>query len=270
MTNQNIFWGSNIKFLRNRKKMSQEELSLKLVISRSKLAAHESGKTINPPVEDLYRFSDFFKVSIDTLLKVNLEKLGELKLRDLEAGNDVYLAGGNIRVLAITVDKSNRENMEYVPIKAKAGYAAGHNDPEFLATLPKFSLPNLPKEGTFRMFPTVGDSMLPIPEGSDIICRYVENWTAIKPETLCIVILKANQDFVFKQVTLKEKTFLLKSLNTIYEPYEIRADEVLELWQFHSLHTTQLPENGTDMDKLMKMMLDMKREIGSIKNGRLL
>ncbi|RZJ73842.1 LexA family transcriptional regulator [Flavobacterium sp.] len=266
MENQKLFWGINIRFLRNRMKFSQEDLSLKLNISRSKLAGHESGKTTNPPVEDLYRFSEFFKMSIDTLLKVDLSKIGELKLRDLEAGNDIYISGGNIRVLAITVDKNNKENMEYVPIKAKAGYRAGFHDPEFLATLPKFHLPNLPKSGTFRMFPTVGDSMLPIPENSDIICRYVENWSDLKSKTLCIVILKNEQEFVFKQVRFLDRNFLLESLNPIYEPYEVTVDEVLEIWKFHSFHSSNLPENTGELGDLYKMMQEMKADIKSLKS----
>ncbi|RZJ64257.1 MAG: LexA family transcriptional regulator [Flavobacterium sp.] len=268
MESQKFFWGINISFLRNRMKISQSDLSLQLNISRSKLAGHESGKTTNPPIEDLYRFSEFFKMSIDTLLKVDLSRLGELKLRELEAGNDVYMAGGNIRVLAITVDKNNRENMEYVPVKAKAGYRAGFHDPEFLATLPKFNLPNLPKGGTFRMFPTMGDSMLPIPENSDIICKYVENWNDIKDKTLCIVILKGEQEFVFKQVTLNNKTFVLESLNSQYSPYEVTVDEVLEIWKFHSFHSSKLPESAGDLDGLMKMMMEMKKDLSLIRDRK--
>lgn len=245
--------------------MSQEELSAQLAISRSKLAAHESGKTTNPPVEDLYRFSDFFRISIDTLLKIDLSRMSELKLRELEAGNDVYISGGQVRVLAITVDRENRENMEYVPVKAKAGYRAGYHDPEFIASLPKFHLPNL-SGGSFRMFPTTGDSMLPIPENSDIICRYVENWNDLKPKTLCIVILKGEQEFVFKQVTLRDRTFLLESLNTAYLPYEVKAEEVLEIWQFNRFLSAELPEGSADMDMLVKMMREMKEEIKAMKS----
>ncbi|RDC55255.1 hypothetical protein DU508_16900 [Pedobacter chinensis] len=65
----------------------------------------------------------------------------------------------------------------------------------------------------------------------------------------------------------KGKIFLLQSLNPIYLPYKVNAEEVLEVWQFHSLHTTNLPEGATDMDRLMKMMQEMKAEIKSIRNG---
>ncbi|HEY3389742.1 MAG TPA: helix-turn-helix transcriptional regulator, partial [Prolixibacteraceae bacterium] len=127
---QRIFFAGNIRFLRDRKKLSQETLAARLGLTRAKLAAIEGGNTRSPQPEDYLNFSEFFKISIDSLLKIDLSKLGELKIRELEAGNDVYIRGGNLRVLAISVDKSNNENVEYVPVKAKAGYMAGYNDPE--------------------------------------------------------------------------------------------------------------------------------------------
>ena len=41
------------------------------------------------------------------------------------------------------VDSKNRDNIELVPVKAKAGYTAGYNDPEFISSLPTFQLPFL-------------------------------------------------------------------------------------------------------------------------------
>jgi hypothetical protein len=206
----------------------------------------------------MVKFSEYFKVSIDSLLKIDLTKLGELKLKDLLAGNDVYMMGSKIRVLSITVDKNNKENTEYVPIKAKAGYRSGYNDPEFIATLPKFSLPNLPRSGTFRMFPTTGDSMLPIPENSDVIAQYVQDWNSIKPGTPCIVILKGEQDFVFKLVTIQsDGKILLRSLNKSYAPYTVSSGEILEIWKYYKHQTDTLPQSETDLQELKALILDI-------------
>lgn len=240
--------------------MSQEELAAVLDLSRNKLQALESGKTVNPSVIDFVKFSDFFKVSVDSLLRVDLARLGELKLKELLAGNDVYMTGSKIRVLAITVDKENKENAEYVPIKAKAGYTTGYNDPEFIAGLPKFSLPNLPGSGTYRMFPTTGDSMLPIPENSEVIAQYVEDWKSLKPATPCIVILKG-QDFVFKLVTiLNDGTILLESLNKKFTPYTVKSEDVLEVWKYYKHQTDTLPAPDTDLQEIKSLILDLKKE----------
>jgi len=248
---QKIFFGTNLKFLRERKKISQEALAGQLGITRAKLAAIESGQTKAPQPEDYLNFSAFFRISVDTLLKVDLTTIGELKLRELEAGNDVYIKGGNLRVLAISVDKSNNENVEYVPVKAKAGYASGgYSDPEYIAGLPKFSMPNLPRNGTFRIFPITGDSMLPIPDGSEVTGKFVEDWRTLKPDTPCIVILNGNQDFVFKLVTLAGDLFRLRSLNPLYAPYEVPVSEVLEIWSFHSFISREMPQH-TDLSVVL-------------------
>ncbi len=263
MENHKIFFAPNLKFLRERVKLTQQELANKLEITRSKLNALESGQTAAPRPEDFLKLSDFFKLSIDTLLKVDLSKLGELKLRDLQAGNDVYITGSNIRILAVTVDADNRENVEYVPVKAKAGYRSGYSDPDYIASLPRFSMPNLPSDGSFRMFPTTGDSMLPLPEGSDIICRYITDWTTIRPGALCIVILKGEQDFVFKKVTVKTagRVLLLESLNPVYEPYEVPLDEVLEIWKYHSYQSREIPSPSSDVQHISATVNEILRQI---------
>lgn len=259
---QKIFFAGNIKFLRERKKMSQEALASTLGLTRAKIAAIEAGNTKSPQPEDYLNFSDFFKISIDTLLKIDLSKLGELKVRELETGNDVYIRGGNLRVLAISVDRSNNENVEYVPIKAKAGYMAGYNDPEFIAGLPKYSIPNLPAQGTFRIFPSIGDSMVPIPEGSDIIAQYVPDWTAIRSDTPCIVILKGHQDFVFKMITINnDGTILLKSLNPEYKPYLVESGDVMELWRFYAYTSREFPEARSEMETILAAIKNLEEKI---------
>lgn len=248
----NNFLDINIKFLRKRQRITQENLAKSLNVSRSKLNCIEIGQTKSPSIEDLLKFSDYFKITIDTLIKVDLSTLGELKLRELENGNDIYVKGGNLRVLSITVDAKNNENIEYVPVKAKAGYAANFSDPEYVEKLPKYSLPNIPKDGTYRIFPITGDSMLPIPNGSDVTAKFVADWSSLKADTPCIVILNGQQDFVFKFVTfLPDNTVKLRSLNPTYEPYEVAARDILELWQFYSFTTREIPHNS-DLDVVLR------------------
>lgn len=266
---QKIFFPENIKFLRERKKLSQKNLAQQLGITRVKLNAIESGNTKNPSLEDLAKFSEFFKVSIDSLLKADLSRLLELQLRDLEAGNDVYMMGTKFRVLPVTLDKEGRQNCEYVPVKAKMGYHSGYNDPQYIASLPKYNIPSLPRHGTYRTFPATGDSMFPIPDKAEVTGEFVENWLEIKPDTPCIVVLNAVDDFVFKFVTAnrKEKTFLLSSLNPAYKPYSLSASEILEIWKFKQLHLDEIPEPQTEMQELKLMMQELKTVMGKIKNG---
>ncbi len=266
MKKQNLFWAENLKFLRTRKKKSQDELSGAVGITRAKLNAHENGLSKNPPLEDLIRIADYFQIAIDTLLKVNLAKIGELKLRELEAGNDTYISGNKIRVLSISVLPDNKENIEFVPIKAKAGYLAGYNDPEFIAQLPRFTLPHLPQNKTYRMFPTEGDSMLPIPENCLVIAEYVADWRMLK-NTPCIVIMKNEQTFLFKMITLipENKAFLLHSLNPEYKDKEVNASDVLEIWKYHSHITNMIPTEEGMMMQILNYVKEIRFDVKSIK-----
>lgn len=255
--NQKIYFKENLKYLRERKKLSQDSIATLLGYSRAKIAALESGHTKAPQPADYITLSAYFKISIDSLLKVNLCHLTELQLRELEAGNDVYTMGSKIRVLAISVDKENRENAEFIPIKAKAGYRSGYNNPEYIGSLPKFNIPVLPRNGTFRTFPISGASML-LPANSFITGKFMENWKEMKPETPCILILKGEADFVYKMVTLTaDGTFVLRSLNKEFQTYTLALDEVLEVWQFYMFHTTSFHQPVTDLDEMKDMLLQL-------------
>lgn len=268
MEKQTIFWATNLRHLRSRNRWSQDELAEKLTITRSKLNAHENGKTINPTAEDLIAFSDFFKIGIDSLLKIDLAQLSELKIRELEGGNDGYATGTKLRILATTVDAKNNENIEFVPIRARAGYVAGHSDPEFIASLPRFSMPHLPQNRTYRMFPTMGDSMLPIPENSLVIAEYVQDWQAIKDGTLCILILKsAGQDFVFKKVENRIKTsrsLMLHSLNESYQPFEVAVSDVLEIWKYVSYVSNTVPAGNISMMQIAQSLKEIRVDMEKI------
>nr|WP_295871398.1 LexA family transcriptional regulator [uncultured Chitinophaga sp.] len=246
MMKKPTFWAGNLRILRTRKKLSQQHLADLLGINRNKITAQESGKTRNPRLEDLVLISDFFRVDLDTFIKNDLQQATEEQLLALDAGNTMDLTGKHIRILPITVDQDNEENMEYVPARAKAGYRSGFTDPEFIAGLPKFTLPELPRGKTIRMFPISGDSMHPIPDGSHIIAQYLEDWSYLKDNTACVLVLKGGEeDIIFKLVSsrIKQKgTLLLRSLNEEYDDFEVPVSEVLEIWTFIGYLSKQLPE----------------------------
>ncbi|WP_212003824.1 LexA family transcriptional regulator [Chitinophaga sp. HK235] len=246
MMKQPTFWAGNLRTLRIRKKISQQHLADLLGINRNKITAQESGKTRNPRLEDLVLISGFFRIDLDTFVKTDLQQATEEQLAELEAGNTIDLTGKHIRILPITVDNGNEENMEYVPAKAKAGYRSGFADPDFIAGLPKFTLPELPRGKTIRMFPISGDSMHPIPDGSHIIAQYLEDWSYLKDNTACVLVLKGGEeDIIFKLVSNRIKqqgTLLLRSLNSNYDTFEVPINEVLEIWTFIGYLSKQLPE----------------------------
>ena len=265
-----MFFANNIKMLRQRKKWNQEELAHRLNITRSKLALLESGNTKNPQIEDILNLSSVFGVSVDTILKINLGTLSERQIHELETGNDAYIAGTNIRVLATVIDKDNNEHIELVPEKAKAGYRNGYCDPTWIAELPRYSLPGLSKHHKYRIFPINGDSMLPYPNGCYIVGEYVEDWAHLKNNTLCVLILKNDgADFVFKQIENRineKKAFVAKSLNPLYQPYEISVVDIIEVWKYKAHLANTIAKEAVDIsqEKLLEMIHDIKLSIDNM------
>ena len=263
-----IFLGSNIKFLRNQKNKSQEELAEILGMGRAKLNSYENGIRSNMPNEDLIVVADYFKISIDALLKHDLSKIGEFKLKQLQSGNDVFITGSKLRILATTVDSNNVDNIEVVPIKARAGYTMGFFDPSYIESLPKFQLPIITsREKKYRMFQIEGDSMLPIPDKSYVLAEYVENWIEMKDEYAYIILTK-NDGIVFKiafNQIKKKRNLLLRSLNPQFKDYEVNISEVQEVWKFVSYISNQLPEGGLTLDKIGSILKDVQSEVLKIK-----
>ena len=130
-----LYFSSNIKLLRKRLGRTQDDVAFSLDMKRSTLSGYENG-IAEPGLEALTAFSRYFKVSIDTLVKIDLRKLPESELSQIERGYDVFVTGGNLRVLATSVDQENNENIEVVAESAKAGYRSGFADPEFIRVLP--------------------------------------------------------------------------------------------------------------------------------------
>ncbi|MBS1937616.1 MAG: LexA family transcriptional regulator [Bacteroidetes bacterium] len=269
------FFGPNIKLLRSRRGRSQEETAIGLDVKRSSWSGYENGSA-EPSLDLLVRISGYFRVSLDRLLKDDLTQLSESQLGILERGGDVDLSGRRLRVLSTTVDNGDRENIELVNHKAKAGYALGYADPEYISVLPTFQMPFLSRDRKYRTFQISGDSMPPVGEGAWVTGEYVQNWQTLRDGQPYIIITKED-GIVFKVVYNQLKTtgtLLLCSTNPVYQPYEVPISEVLEIWKFVHFISHEMPEPNLSRDELSKSVLDLRKEVGQLrmameKQGRL-
>ncbi|MEI6456519.1 MAG: LexA family transcriptional regulator [bacterium] len=222
-----MFFSSNIKFLRRRRGRTQDDVATALGMKRSTLSGYENG-IAQPAIEALVHFSNYFNIAVDTLIRVDLQKLPESQMRQVERGYDVFIRGSNLRVLATTVNADNEENIELVSEKAKAGYSSGFADPEYISILPTFRLPFLSKQKKYRTFQVSGDSMLPIDHGSWVTGVFIQNWTTIRDKD-AYIILTTDDGIIFKVVENRleaEGKLILYSLNPAYEPYELPAQAI--------------------------------------------
>lgn len=261
-----MYLKENIKLLRKRKKRSQEEVAKALGITRSAYNSYENG-VAEPGISLLLRLAEFYEVNLDKLVRVNLQDLTESALAQIEKGYDIDITGSRLRVLATTVDASNQENIELVPVHAKAGYRAGYADPEYIRVLPAFNLPFLSENKKYRSFPISGDSMPPVCDGAFVTGEYVQNWNTLKDGFPYIVITQ-EEGIVFKMVYNRLKddgTLLLCSTNPQYEPYTVKIAEILEIWKFVHYINPKFEEPSNGGDSLAPALRSIQKEVGLIK-----
>ncbi|MFN0254203.1 XRE family transcriptional regulator [Pedobacter ureilyticus] len=250
---------ANLKYLRKKKGLTQQQFADNMEIKRSLIGAYEEDRA-EPKYDLLKKIAEYFELTIDEFIneKINDNWKPQPKSQ-----------GSNLRVLSISVDKDDNENIELVPVKASAGYLNGFSDPQYIQDLPKFQLP-IPslKQGTYRAFEIKGDSMLPIQSGSIIIGEYLDNWNDIKIGETYVIISK-NEGVVYKRAGNKfkeERELKLISDNKVYDPYSIPAEDILEIWKAKAYLSTALPEPTPEptIETLSTMMAQMQKSISQL------
>lgn len=250
------FIATNIRYYRELKNLTQEYLADDLKWNRSMVASFESGRT-EPSIDKLIELSKYTNIPIDALVKLDLRKNKNLSFIDI----------GNKRVLfPITVNENNEDLIEIVPIEASAGYLKGYADPEYIEDLQKIKLPFLPT-GTHRAFPIKGDSMLPLKDGSYVVAKYVEHIRELVDGKTYVVLTK-DEGLVYKRVynRLKDlRGLLLYSDNKKYPPYKVKAEDILELWEFTcSINTREYAPEELKISSILEMFRDLQVELKSI------
>lgn len=262
-----MYFSSNIKFLRKRRKKTQDDLASLLQIKRSTLSGYENN-IAEPGISTLLKFSRYFGIAIDTLIGVDLQKLSGSQIRQLEQGQDVFITGEGLRVLATTVDRNNEENIELVAEKARAGYTRGFADPEFIGELPVFSLPFLSPNKKYRTFQINGDSMLPIPDKSWVTGEFVHDWNNILSGD-AYIILTLDEGIIFKIVEnqIKDKgKLILYSLNAMYDSFDVNIKDIREIWKFVHYISAEIPEPVIPGAEIYRTVANLKKDLERLKS----
>lgn len=245
------FAGKNLRYLRKLRGWTQEEFATKLKIKRSLIGAYEEERA-EPRLDVLENMCTIFKLSLDELL-----------LKDLtvtKPGASYLDKRRQMKMAAATQD------IQFVPVKAAAGYLAGYADPEFIDELNTFTLPML-APGHYRAFEIMGDSMLPTPSGSVIVGEKVEGLEEVKPNNTYIVVSKG-EGIVYKRVMKNNRAknkLTLVSDNPVYEPYNVNTDDVMELWKAQMIITKANLQQRWDVNQLAGLVNNLQEQVSSLK-----
>ena len=242
--------GQNLKYLRKLRGWTQEEFANKLRIKRSLIGAYEEERA-DPRLDVLEIIAEMFKLSLDELL-----------LKDLGNSSGSYLAKRRQQKM-MTAD---RNLIHFVPVKAAAGYLASYADTEFIDELNTFTLPML-SGGNYRAFEIIGDSMLPTPSGSIIVGEKIEGANDIKNSQAYIVVSR-NEGIVYKRVEKNNRAknkLTLVSDNPQFQPYQVNAEDVVELWQAQMVISKVSQQQRWDVNSLASMVNNLQSQVSTLK-----
>lgn len=265
----------NLRELRKEQGLTQDQLANLLGIKRSLVGAYEEGRA-EPPVQNLKNISKVFGVSVDDFISKKIRaKKGINPLTGQIQESDADFQGAKLKVLAITVDSEENENIDFIPQKAAAGYTNGFSDPEFLKEMPKFHLPNLPT-GTYRAFEVSGDSMMPVTPGSILIGKFVPDISEIRDGDR-MVLLTRSEGIVYKRIKKhSEKSLKLISDNPVYDPYVIPFDDIQEFWKVVLFVSDDWPgphdagkggDEARGENRILEVLEDLRKEMKALKKS---
>ena len=154
-----MIFNNNIKVLRKRRGRTQDDVAFALEMKRPTLSGYENG-VAQPNMDALIKFSEYYGVAIDTLIKVELGALPESQFLQLERGYDTFIKGSKLRVLATTVGEDNEENIELAPsLKTEQPEQQAQNNEQVEQLLT--AIKNLPNDqrDTFLLYEEAGLSI---------------------------------------------------------------------------------------------------------------
>lgn len=239
----------NLKYLRKLRGWTQEEFAQKLRIKRSLLGAYEEERA-EPRIDILEVVADMFKLTLDDLLR-----------KDVSDNKTSYIARRRAQKMV-----TGRTDIPFVPVKAAAGYLAGYADPEFVDELNTFTLPML-AGGDYRAFEIVGDSMMPTPSGSVIVGERVQNLEDVKTNQTYIVVSKT-EGIVYKRMlknNRQKNKYTLVSDNPAYQPYNVNAEDIVELWQAQMVISKANTQQRWDVGQLASLVSNLQEQVSVLK-----
>jgi SOS-response transcriptional repressor LexA len=121
--------------------------------------------------------------------------------------------------------------------------------------------------GDYRAFEIVGDSMMPTPSGSVIVGEKVQNLEEVKSNNTYVVVSKTD-GIVYKRVlknNRQKNKFTLVSDNPTYQPYNVNADEILELWQAQMVISKANTQHRWDVNNLANLVSNLQQQVSGLK-----
>ncbi|MGI4742607.1 MAG: XRE family transcriptional regulator [Janthinobacterium lividum] len=246
--------GRNIRKLRESLNESQTVFAARLDLNRGQIASYEAEeKASEPSMATVLKMVDAFNIDLRAFVSdpafagvgkslppsnVNHIDKAAAPVKAASPGERLppFHPVASPRILVVTTDSDEADNISLVNTRVAAGYAGGgFVEPEFVRRLPSFRLPDPAyRNGTFRAFQVSGESMQPtLYEGDWVICRFLDSWDREIQDTFVHVVVTDEVPVVKRVLNrLGERGQLtLQSDNPAFAAQFLDAERVREVWR---------------------------------------
>jgi hypothetical protein len=122
--------------------------------------------------------------------------------------------------------------------------------------------------GNYRAFEIIGDSMLPTPSGSIIVGEKIEGGIDDIKNNMAYIVVSRNEGIVYKRIVKSNKAknkLTLVSDNPQYQPYQVNADDIVELWQAQSVISKVTVQQRWDVNSLANLVNNLQDQVSTLK-----
>lgn len=109
--------------------------------------------------------------------------------------------------------------------------------------------------------------MMPTPSGSVIVGEKVQSLEEVKSNNTYVVVSKTD-GIVYKRVlknNRQKNKYTLVSDNPTYQPYNVAAEEILELWQAQMVISKANTQQRWDVNNLANLVSNLQQQVSVIK-----
>lgn len=233
-------------------KGNKSDFGSKIGVNEANIRSYIAGT--EPKFNIIEKIADKLEINYEWLL------LGKGSMLKEEKASILPPAKTDLIPKVVVVDNTDNELIPLVPVTAQAGYLAGYGDPEYIETLPAYSLPNL-KNGTYRMFQVKGDSMYPtLQNNSYVVGQFIDNLELMTDNRVYVVVTQTEGIIVKRVLNRVEKygNLYCKSDNRDYPNISVAPEDIKEIWECKMHLSFEFLDPVTNYQKIADLEADIE------------
>lgn len=281
----------NIKTLRKRMHLSQEQLAVRVGSTRPNIGAYEEGRVKQPPLEVMFSMAQVFGVTFDQLLNEDFENaapntqaLQQLSLHesldntphqkeDERPIADFYDIPQTIDIKTNSLHNLQKNNSNssteldskicyYISQQNIVRYIQNNNHRLFLEQCPKLNLAHIMPPNAFA-FDAPADFPL---TNAVVICEKVADNQTLE-DRQHYIILCHNGSMYFRVVfdfVHEADRYLLGSVNPAISSLDLDKSQVHSVYKYHSYLSSQLPKYQNISPKILRLFKELNGELNKL------